>query len=361
VAARTVKFADIGVSAQSGRLGRRYPEVVGPEQPDDPFEGVRLDDAFVRDAPRQEPSAEVRATRARAARLAHEAARSLAAEEQRKARRFARRERWRRRSMGLVAVAIAALVVTQVRRGGEGNGFTSLSGGFIPIDAGNDRPTPAPRASDERLLPLPDRPPHEGAHAFSTRQPDGDDPVAYDPCRPIGYVVNDRTAPQGAATLLQEAIADVSRSTGLVFEYEGLTDEQPVEGRSPFQKDRYGDRWAPVLVAWTDDTELDRLADRIIGIGGSAAVTGVGTEDLAYVSGIVALDGPEMARLLHAEGWSSGRDVVEHELGHLVGLDHVSSTRELMHSESQLGVTGFQAGDKVGLRRLGAGRCFDEL
>jgi hypothetical protein len=334
---------------------------VAPERPGDPFEGLRLDDAFVRDAPRREGSADERATRARAARFAHESAQATAADERRAARRAARRARWRRRAMGLVAVALVALVATQVRRDGEVNGFTGLSGGFVRINAGEGRPTPAPGASDERLLPLPDSLAPEGAHAFSTTQPDGADPVAYDPCRTISYVVNDRTAPQGAATLLEEAIADLSKNTGLMFEYEGLTDEQPVEDRAPFQEDRYGDRWAPVLVAWTDDTEVDRLADRVIGIGGSAAVTGVGTKDLAYVSGIVALDGPEMARKLHAEGWSSARAVVEHELGHLVGLDHVSSTHELMNSETQIRVTGFQPGDKVGLRRLGAGRCFDRL
>jgi hypothetical protein len=360
VATRTVKFADIDVSAQSGRRGRRYPQVVTSEQPGDPFEGVRLDDAFVRDASRREASAEVRATRARAARLAHDVAHAMVAEQRRTARRAARRARWRRRSVVLVAVALVALAVTQVRGGGEEGGLTWLSGGFVQVGSGDDRPTAA-RRSGERLLPLPPLPPEEGSHAFLHTQRGGADPIAYDPCRPISYLVNDRTAPPGAVALVAEAFEDVSKYTGLVFEYEGLTDEKPVEDRAPFLEDLYGDRWAPVLVAWSDEVELPRLADRVLGIGGSTAATGIGTSAYAYVTGSVALDGPDMARLLHREGWASARAVVEHELGHLVGLDHVRSTGELMNGTTQIRVTGFQAGDQVGLQRLGAGRCFDRL
>jgi hypothetical protein len=357
VAAQTVKSADIGVSAQFGPLGRRYSWLVGRDETDDPFEGVRFDNLFVRSAPHREASAEVRAARARAARLAHDLTHSMAAEGRRGARRARRRTRW----TALVTVAAVALVVAQARGDGGGNAFTALSGGFVQLAAGDERPTPTSGSRGGRLLPLPLRPAPEGSHAFTAMQPGGDDPVAYDPCRPIAYVVNDRTAPQGAAAMIEEAIAEVSSNTGLRFEYEGLTDERPTWDRSAFQEDRYGDRWAPVLVAWTDDVEDPGLAETIIGRGGSTSVPGIGTKERAYVSGMVTLDGPDMARVMHRDGWASARAVVEHELGHVLGLDHVESARELMNAENQVLVSGFQAGDKVGLQRLGDGRCFDRL
>jgi predicted Zn-dependent protease len=46
-----------------------------------------------------------------------------------------------------------------------------------------------------------------------------------------------------------------------------------------------------------------------------------------------------------------------HELGHLVGLNHVSVKTELMYPEN-LGQRAFGAGDREGLRQLGLGPCF---
>ena len=41
-----------------------------------------------------------------------------------------------------------------------------------------------------------------------------DDPVTYDPCRPIHVVVNDAIAPPGADRLLDEALSEVASATG---------------------------------------------------------------------------------------------------------------------------------------------------
>lgn len=44
--------------------------------------------------------------------------------------------------------------------------------------------------------------------AFLAVQPTDDRPVAYDPCRPIRYVVNAETAPAGAADLLARPFSE---------------------------------------------------------------------------------------------------------------------------------------------------------
>jgi len=205
-----------------------------------------------------------------------------------------------------------------------------------------------------------------GTHAFLSSQPDGS-PVAYDPCRPVLYVVNDRTQPFQGDELLAEAIRGISEITGLQFGFEGPTGEVPLESREPFQKDRYGDRWAPVLISWADPAELSELAGDVAGFGGSARVndpgqTGRQTSKQVYVSGVVALDGPQLSQMLEREdGWAQARSVIQHELGHLVGLDHVADESQLMHGSGNSDVTGPQGGDIAGLSRLGRGTCFELL
>jgi hypothetical protein len=224
--------------------------------------------------------------------------------------------------------------------------------------AGVDRPSPAPATSDTPLGIAPDPPPDD-RHRFIETLPNGD-PVTYDPCRPIAVVVNDRAAPVGHEVLLDGALDAVSAATGLQFVVEGSTDEPASAGRSPMDRARYGDRWSPVLVSWTDPEEVGELDGDIAGIGGSTWTSASSSDDLTYVSGLVALDGPQLAdRLAGPDGPAVVRSVVIHELGHLVGLDHVDADDQLMFARSD--VTTLQPGDLAGLARLGRGRCFSEL
>jgi hypothetical protein len=49
--------------------------------------------------------------------------------------------------------------------------------------------------------------------------------------------------------------------------------------------------------------------------------------------------------------------VILHDLGHLVGLDHVEDPTQLVHPVGSSDVTGAQAGDAAGLVLLGAVAC----
>jgi len=80
-----------------------------------------------------------------------------------------------------------------------------------------------------------------------------------------------------------------------------------------------------------------------------------------YVSGSVQLDGPQLADVLrHPGGRDEVRAIIQHELAHLLGLDHVDDVTQLMWPEGSA-VVDFAAGDLSGLDRLGRGRCFPEL
>jgi hypothetical protein len=253
-------------------------------------------------------------------------------------------------------VATPGPSTTSAQRHGGFEGADALDFG---VTTAIERPTPPPDASS-KPLGAPPAPVASGRYAFVATATDGD-PVAYDPCRPIHYVVNSRTAPPDGSRLLREAIAKVSAATGLVFVADGPTDEPPSDDRAPFQMARYGDRWAPVLVAWTDPAEVPSLAGDVVGQAGSIPVSlGTNRAPEVFVSGVVSLDGPQIGEEVLPRSAATSRAIIQHELGHLVGLDHVDDTAELMNpTTSEL--TDWGPGDLQGLARLGRGTCFPSL
>jgi hypothetical protein len=224
-----------------------------------------------------------------------------------------------------------------------------------------DRPAPGVEAAPTpRGVPLPP-PPEGGTHTFVSFQTDGVTPVAYDPCRPVHYVIRPDGAPQGGEELVREAIARISQVTGLQFVYRGPTDEAPAPERELFQPDRYGRRWAPVLIAWETEEANPALVGDIVGEAGSVPAS-LGDGPRVFLSGSVSLDAPRFAEILRGrDGRSVARSIVLHELGHLMGLGHVDDEQQLMFPEARREVSDFAAGDLTGLAVLGAGVCVPEL
>ena len=109
-----------------------------------------------------------------------------------------------------------------------------------------------------------------GSFGFLVTQDGSDEPVTYSPCQPIHLVVNTRTAVPGHEQLLEEAIEEVSRASGLRFIIDGETDRVP-EKRGPKPQSN-GSGWEPVLVAWSDDEEVPELGGDVAGIGGSTSL-----------------------------------------------------------------------------------------
>jgi Matrixin len=210
-------------------------------------------------------------------------------------------------------------------------------------------------AAATRILPLVTDAP-TGAHAFLMTTADGR-PVTYDPCRPLHYVVNPTGMPPGGLELVRRTIREISAASGLAFVEDGVTLEPLVEARAPRQTQRYGDRWAPVLIGWVDAARFPLISGDIAGIGGSSAVAPEGAGSERYVSGQVALSRDWFTAVLaRPDGEAKARVVVMHEFGHLVGLAHVRDPGELM-AESNSGVTDLGPGDRQGLAAVGAGRC----
>jgi hypothetical protein len=235
---------------------------------------------------------------------------------------------------GLVAMAaMLALVVI--------GGTVEATGG--PADGD----TPRTRTATAAPAPLTD------GYRVWARNDDGL-PVRWDPCRAIELVVDDTGAPVGFRADLDRAIAQLEAASGLKLRVVGRTDERPSDGRPAYQPARWGERWAPVLVAWAEPHEGGLPLgphDRGVAIPVAVGVSG----DRTYVTGQVVFNRERTdLRAGDADRARSWGATILHELAHLVGLGHVEDADELMYTYPGSGPVEFGPGDRAGLRALGA-------
>ncbi|GEP37669.1 hypothetical protein NPS01_13320 [Nocardioides psychrotolerans] len=188
-----------------------------------------------------------------------------------------------------------------------------------------------------------------GAYRFLSTRPGTDDPIGWDPCRPIAYEVNPAGAPDSWESLVGDAVATISRATGLVFEDEGVTDDRAFDERF-----RAGIDPRPVLIGWATSDEVPGLKGDVAGLAGPISTSdGVLTR---YVTGRVVLDSEAFEQIERFRGAEEQqRAIVLHELAHLVGLDHVDDPSQLMYRTTE--VTRFGRGDLRGLALVGDAPC----
>lgn len=207
------------------------------------------------------------------------------------------------------------------------------------------------------LAPLLGGSPADEDFAFLGRTAAGE-PVRWNPCEPIHYVVNVALAPPGSLEDVHEAFRRVSAATGIAFVFDGLSDEVPTAYREAFLPARYGERWAPILVGWVDPDDSDipfELADGNVASAVASPLYPSGASDL-YVSGWVAMNQEDPNPPGFGDPWEQG-PVLLHEIGHVMGLGHVQAHGEIMQ-EAGGGAIDLGPGDEEGLRRVGsAGGC----
>jgi hypothetical protein len=176
-----------------------------------------------------------------------------------------------------------------------------------------------------------------GGHSYEFLAMQGENPVTWNHCQAIRYQVNPKGAPDNWQELVTAAIDDVENASGFVFADKGTTVKTSLIGS------RYdGNEWEPVLIVWSDRYQDQSLDGTIVGRGGGGTFDVNGVK--RYVVGRVTLDAtekdPEVTRL-----------VLEHELGHVLGLDHTSDSDQLMYARYH-GQQGLGDGDIAGLKRL---------
>lgn len=180
-------------------------------------------------------------------------------------------------------------------------------------------------------------PPSTGAHDFLYAN--GPGYARWDPCTPIKYQINSERATPAQEQVVFDAIEEIELETGLDFAFVGRT-TAGLDQNVPQEID--------ALIVFGDPQSMPVFADNVLGIGGGSfdPLTGQVT------TGYVAVNTPSLLTSQIAT------TTVQHELGHLVGLAHVSDPGELMFPE-EIGNTTFGPGDREGLWRLGAAQgCF---
>lgn len=197
---------------------------------------------------------------------------------------------------------------------------------------------------------------------FRAQLPTGAQPVVrWDPCLPITYQVNlaalADTRKAAALADTRKAVDIVAAATGLTFTYAGQTTRVP-------QPDNASDQPVDLVIAFTDQQHTRyELGDGVVGVGGAVKrrlmrPTLAGFKyRMAATHGFVVLDTEALASLTKP-GFGPGRrrgNVLLHELGHVIGLDHYNEAPSMMNSVlNERTPNGFTSGDLAGLRRLGA-------
>jgi len=196
----------------------------------------------------------------------------------------------------------------------------------------------------------------ERSYRFVARTAEGG-PVRWNPCEPIRYQIDLGPMAAGVAEEVHDSTALISEATGIGFTFEGFVEvdiaERLAGGDFVIPGSEGGIEWAPVLVAWRPQRFLLALgAERdVLGLGLPVATR---LDRDQFVSGAIVLNAD--ARL--PRGFATGLDqgpVILHELGHVLGLGHVSDRSQLMFRRAVPWVTGLGEGDLQGLERLGVG------
>lgn len=187
-------------------------------------------------------------------------------------------------------------------------------------------------------------------YAFLQTQPGASEPVTWDHCRAIRYQVNPLYAPRGWKSTVNAAFEDISVASGFVFVDAGRTTDRTVKWRtdvSPVVAD-------PVLVMWSDSAQDVQLHGDVSGVGGSASVQV--NDRLRYITGRVVLDADVYSALDTTGKVVDQRLILEHELGHVLGLAHVKDRHQLMFARDS-DVAALGRGDIAGLKALHAVPC----
>lgn len=275
---------------------------------------------------------------------------------------------------GVVAgVVVLALIVGAIAFTGGDDSPTSVQagGGTVPATTGGSDACPAEghtdrfgvsglRPDDIPLLP--------NTYSFFRVKSDGCAPVRFNPCEPIPYVQNLALAPPTGADDVRQAFDRLSRATGMTFVDEGTTDEVARRGHSV--PERYGERFAPILVSWTrfgnqgDDPSIQAVGRGIGSIVEDVIVSGQLSLNVDAVTDREARTpvaggfGPALGSGVGAIGpdevtW--GR-IILHELAHVVGLGHTRDKGAIMYPETAEQTSrpaDYKEPDLQGLRFLG--------
>ena len=257
-------------------------------------------------------------------------------------RKVHRRNRLKR---GLVKVAKTLVVL-------------ALVAGVTVVYIRTQRTAPAPDAGGAAAVataPIPG--PAEDPAGFRFLEVDArtGQPLRFNPCQTIEYVVNAEGAPAGGLSAVNAAVDQISKATGIAFVSAGITSERGLADRQNYQPNYYGDKWAPTLIGWLPLGQGAGAGHGFAGVGGPSRPVPSGNT-WVYVSGKVLMNSDDKVPPEFIQG------VVMHDLGHVLGLDHVTSAGNVMNPAGNIVPNQpWGSGDLAGLQKVGkAAGCLGE-
>lgn len=186
--------------------------------------------------------------------------------------------------------------------------------------------------------------PSAGASHYSVNRDWDGKVVRWAACNAIPYYLNMAGAPAGWRAVVARVVAKVSAGTGYAFAYRGTTTYLPKELQNA------------IVIAWSDARHTPELDGPTAGLGGQT-----------WSDGLVIAGGVWMDKTLLSWGGSTHtalrakviEEIFLHEMGHVMGLQHVSDRRQVMYPTAFGDFLSYQAGDLNGLRAVGrsAGAC----
>jgi len=208
----------------------------------------------------------------------------------------------------------------------------------------------------------------DGPYAFlATTYVDGQrEPVRWNPCQPLEYQLNVEHGPPETDDAITGALDLASMASGITFQFDGFTDQGIAAMRhGSYFTDAVRSVYRPVLITVVPHAEFQRfhVPRRVLAF--THPEQGTGDHDDEWVSGYIVVDGG--IRYANTGRWSMEL-VIAHEVGHLLGLAHVSDPDQLMFStQVAKGVVpaptdGYGPGDFAGFELLGSDQgCLPRL
>ena len=180
----------------------------------------------------------------------------------------------------------------------------------------------------------------------------GGQPPKISTCEPIEFVIRRKAGPPNGDDLVFEALQRLADETGISFEWGGFTNDlYDFNGRNV--RYPWEDRHSALWIGWAFDDEIPDLGPTndegayAVGVGGPIV-----SEDGEILGGGVVLRADEAFPAVFGAGATTG-NVLLHELGHALGLDHVADPEQLMFpTMSAETPDGFADGDRAGLQSL---------
>jgi hypothetical protein len=177
-----------------------------------------------------------------------------------------------------------------------------------------------------------------------------DQRTRWDSCRAVRWKFNDSLAPRHGLRQVQAAVRRIHAATGLEFDYRGKTDHR---------SNPYGDHiaGAAVVVGWRSARTFQRYvgSPQVVGLAGQRFLTGFRDSDgrvsKTQQAGVILNAGHHLRG-----GFGTGTtwgEVIVHELGHVVGLDHSGSRKQVMYYATTAYDASLGKGDLAGMRALG--------